>query len=94
MILLLDEEPDNEDLPTDLWAIQPIGREVTDFQKAICVRLNRIHITFLSYITLKKIGLKITSNAKRATSSTADKIKKNLNLARKKEIRAIGNKNK
>jgi hypothetical protein len=37
MILLFDEEPDNEDLPTDLWAIQPTGREVTDFKKAICV---------------------------------------------------------
>jgi hypothetical protein len=27
-------------LPTDLWAIQPTGREVTDFKKPVSVRIN------------------------------------------------------
>jgi hypothetical protein len=29
-----------EDLPTDLWAIQPTGHEVTHFKKAASVRVN------------------------------------------------------
>ncbi len=31
-----------EDLPTDLWAIQPACREVTDFKKAVSQRVKRI----------------------------------------------------
>jgi hypothetical protein len=27
------------DVPTDLWAIQPTGRETTDFKKAVSVRV-------------------------------------------------------
>jgi hypothetical protein len=34
------------DLPTDLWAIQPTGREVTDFKKAVSVRVNSFTICF------------------------------------------------
>jgi hypothetical protein len=30
------------DLPTDLWAIQPLCREVMDFKKAVSQRVNRL----------------------------------------------------
>ncbi len=29
------------DWPTDLWAIQPTGREITDFKKPVSVRVKK-----------------------------------------------------
>jgi hypothetical protein len=29
-------------MPTDLWAIQPTGREIMDFKKAVSVRVNMV----------------------------------------------------
>jgi hypothetical protein len=39
------------DLPTDLWAIQPTGREVMDFKKALSVRVNKEQVACILKIS-------------------------------------------